>query len=157
MNISKPQRWWLAGGIAALAITAAVALPLRQASSALPQVVVYKSPTCGCCGAWVEHMRDNGFEVVTRNVNDMTPIKTEHGVHPQLASCHTAVVDGYVVEGHVPAADVKALLEQRPQVTGLSVPGMPLGSPGMEQDGITQPYDVVAFDKQGARVFNSYR
>ncbi len=151
------KRWWLLGATAALAIIAAVALPLRTATSALPEVVVYKSPTCGCCNAWIDHLQDNGFKVVARDTNDVAAIKMQHGVTPELASCHTALVDGYVLEGHVPATDVKAMLKQRPQITGLSVPGMPIGSPGMEQDGITQPYDVVAFDRQGARVFNSYR
>lgn len=156
MTTSK-RNYWLLGIGAALAITAAALLPLRTATSALPEVVVYKSPTCGCCNAWIDHLQDNGFKVVARDTNDVTTIKMQHGVTPELASCHTALVDGYVLEGHVPAADVKSLLEQRPAITGLSVPGMPIGSPGMEQGDMKQPYDVVAFDRQGVRVFNSYR
>lgn len=155
MTLSK-KHYWLSGIGAALAITAAALLPLRTATSA-PEVVVYKSPTCGCCNAWIDHLQDNGFKVVSRDTSDLATIKMQHGVTPELASCHTALVDGYVLEGHVPAADVKALLEQRPAITGLAVPGMPIGSPGMEQGDMKQPYDVVAFDKQGARVFNSYR
>lgn len=156
MTTSK-RNYWLLGIGAALAIAAAALLPLRTATSALPEVVVYKSPTCGCCNAWIDHLQDNGFKVVARDTNDVTTIKMQHGVTPELASCHTALVDGYVLEGHVPAADVKSLLEQRPAITGLSVPGMPIGSPGMEQGDMKQPYDVVAFDRQGVRVFNSYR
>lgn len=156
MTTSK-RNYWLLGIGAALAITASALLPLRTATSALPEVVVYKSPTCGCCNAWIDHLQDNGFKVVARDTNDVTTIKMQHGVTPELASCHTALVDGYVLEGHVPAADVKSLLEQRPAITGLSVPGMPIGSPGMEQGDMKQPYDVVAFDRQGVRVFNSYR
>jgi len=150
------KSYWLLGITAALAITAAALLPLRTATSA-PEVVVYKSPTCGCCSAWIDHLQDNGFKVVSRDTSDLTTIKMQHGVTLELASCHTALVDGYVLEGHVPAADVKALLEQRPAITGLSVPGMPIGSPGMEQGDTKQPYDVAAFDKQGVKVFSSYR
>lgn len=150
------KNYWLLGIGAALAITAAALLPLRTATSA-PEVVVYKSPTCGCCSAWIDHLQDNGFKVVARDTNNLNTIKMQHGVTPELASCHTALVDGYVLEGHVPAADVKALLAQRPPITGLSVPGMPIGSPGMEQGDTKQPYDVVAFDKQGVKVFSSYR
>lgn len=150
------KHYWLLGIGAVLAIGAAL-LSLRTATSALPEVTVYKSPTCGCCNAWIDHLQDNGFKVVTRDTNDVAAIKMQHGVTPELASCHTALVDGYVLEGHVPAADVKALLEQRPQIIGLSVPGMPIGSPGMEQGDTKQPYDVVAFDKEGEKVFSSYR
>jgi hypothetical protein len=150
------MNYWLLGIGAALAITTAALLPLRTATSA-PEVVVYKSPTCGCCSAWIDHLQDNGFKVVARDTTDLTTIKEQHGVTPELASCHTAVVDGYVLEGHVPAADVKTLLAQRPAITGLAVPGMPIGSPGMEQGDTKQPYDVVAFDKQGVSVFSSYR
>ena len=118
--------------------------------AAAADVLVYKSPTCGCCGAWVEHMRANGFNVVTRNVEDLAPLKQRLGVSPQVASCHTAVVDGYVVEGHVPADVVEKLLGERPAVTGIAVPGMPVGSPGMEVPGRpAQPYTVVSFDDQG--------
>lgn len=110
-------------------------------------VVVYKSPTCGCCKKWVGHMRENGFTVKTRDMADVTPYKVRYGVTPELASCHTAVVDGYVIEGHVPAADVKRLLRERPKIAGLSAPGMPAGSPGM--DTAHDPYDVLSFDKEG--------
>ena len=122
-------------------------------------LTVYKSPTCGCCRNWVEHMRANGFHVIAVDQPDVTPVKREHGVTEQLASCHTALVSGYAIEGHVPAADVRRLLAERPAgVRGLAVPGMPTGSPGMEMPG-TPPdrYDVVAFDSTGrTRVFASH-
>lgn len=124
----------------------------------LPAVTVYKSPTCGCCEAWVQHLRDSGFEVEVKNQQDVESVKNMLGVPPQLRSCHTAVVGKYLVEGHVPASDIKRLLADKPQVAGLAVPGMPVGSPGMEMPGQpAQHYDVVAFDAHGkATVFQSH-
>lgn len=113
------------------------------------EVVVYKSPTCGCCKEWVKHMQANGFSVTAHDVANSMPYKTANGVPLTLASCHTAKVGGYVVEGHVPANDIKRLLNDRPPVIGLAVPGMPNGSPGMEQGGHKDRYDVLTFDKQG--------
>jgi hypothetical protein len=125
-------------------------------SIAAPKVVVYKDPDCGCCGAWVDHMKANGFSVTVHDVRDMTPHKRKLGVPERLGSCHTAVVDGYTIEGHVPAADVKRLLKERPKAKGLAVPGMPQGSPGMET-GKLDPYDVLLFDSVGkASVYRSY-
>lgn len=114
----------------------------------LESITVYKSPTCGCCTKWVRHLQDNGFEVEAINRSDMSDVKSEAGVPRQLASCHTAVIGGYVIEGHVPAPDIKRLLEERPDVAGLTVPGMPMGSPGMEghrQD----KYEVLTFTRSG--------
>ncbi|MFQ5569114.1 MAG: DUF411 domain-containing protein [Rhodothermales bacterium] len=111
-------------------------------------VVVYKSPTCGCCGKWVDHMREAGFEVEVHDLDNLSTVKATHGVLPKVASCHTALVGGYVVEGHVPATYVKKLLEERPAVTGIAVPGMPMGSPGMEGP-TSVDYDVLTFDKTG--------
>jgi len=116
------------------------------------QVTVYKSPACGCCGDWVKHMRANGFGVEVIDVQDVTPYRHRAGVPDHLASCHTAIVDGYAIEGHVPAGDIRKLLSERPRVTGLSVPGMVVGSPGMEQ-GAPQPYATIAFDERNTRVF----
>lgn len=113
---------------------------------------VYKSPACVCCGEWIKHMRANGFRVETHDVADVTPIKRQYGVPDGLASCHTAVIAGYAIEGHVPAADVQKLLRERPKVRGLAVPGMVPGSPGMVQ-GAPQPYATLAFDDRGSRVF----
>jgi len=119
---------------------------------------VYKSPSCGCCKLWVKHMQEQGFELAVHNVQNMQPVKLEAGIQPQYMSCHTAKIDGYVIEGHVPAEDVKRLLATRPQVKGIAVAGMPAGSPGMEQGDRTQPYQVLAFDEHGrTRVFSDHR
>jgi hypothetical protein len=126
--------------------------------AALPPVTVYKSPSCGCCGKWVEHMREAGFTVEVRNVDNVHPVKLRAGVPVGKSSCHTAEVAGYFLEGHVPAVDVKRLVTEKPAAKGLAVPGMPLGSPGMEvPDGQTQPYDVevVATDGTTSR-FSHY-
>lgn len=136
-----------AAGAAALMGFAPYAFAQRSGA-----VTVYKSPTCGCCGDWVKHMRANGFQVEAHDVNDVSPMRRRYGVPGSLASCHTAVVGGYAIEGHVPAADIKRLLRERPKVVGLAVPGMVIGSPGMEQ-GAPQPYETLAFDAQGSRVF----
>jgi hypothetical protein len=115
-----------------------------------PEVTVYKSPTCGCCTEWVAHLRRHGFRVKTADLTDLQPIKTRHGVPAALQSCHTALVDGYVVEGHVPADLVDRLLQERPGIVGIAVPGMPVGSPGMEVPGRpADPYQVVTFDRSG--------
>ena len=116
----------------------------------LPLLVVHKSPSCGCCGLWVEHMQQAGFPVEVRDTNDLNPIKERLGVPYGKGSCHTAEVAGYVIEGHVPAEDVKRLLAQRPDAKGLVLPGMPLGSPGMETpDGRTEPYTVELIADDG--------
>ncbi len=113
-------------------------------------VTVYKNPSCGCCGAWVDHMRAAGFELEVHDLTDLQAIKAEHGISANLGSCHTALVGGYVVEGHVPAELVQKMLDEKPNIAGLSVPGMVVGSPGMEVPGQpAQPYDVMAFDASG--------
>ena len=129
-------------------LLAAFAVPSGTALAApATRVEVWKDPTCGCCEGWVRHMRQAGFEVAVREVQDVQPIKAANGVPEALWSCHTARVDGYVVEGHVPAADVRRLLAERPQARGLSAPGMPPSSPGMDMPGT--PYDVVLFGASG--------
>ena len=121
-------------------------------------VTVYKNAQCGCCKGWVEHLRKEGFSVTAHDVDDMAAIKSKLGVPTSLGSCHTAIVGGYVVEGHVPASDIRQLLARKPKVAGIGVPGMPLGSPGMEAPGMPpDKYDVVAFAKDGTqRVFASH-
>ncbi|WP_166256715.1 DUF411 domain-containing protein [Marinobacter salicampi] len=120
-------------------------------------VTVYKSPTCGCCEDWVTHMEDNDFEVIVKDTQNLNPIKAEAGLTPALASCHTAFVDGYVIEGHVPASDVRRLLEQGVEARGLAVPGMPAGSPGMEMGDRQDDYQVLLFNDQGqTKVFATY-
>ena len=121
------------------------------ATPALPRMLVHKSASCGCCGLWVEHMQGAGFEVEVRNADNVNPIKERVGVPLGKGSCHTAEVDGYFIEGHVPAEDVKRLLAERPDAKGLVVPGMPAGSPGMEMpDGLTQPYTVELVRDDGS-------
>ncbi len=134
--------------VAFLALGWALARTARAADPP-PKVTVYKSPSCGCCGKWVDHLRVNGFSVTVHDVQNLEPVKQRYGVPRNLASCHTATVEGYVVEGHVPAGDIKRLLAEKPKVKGLAVPGMPVGSPGMEQGNDKEPYDVVSFDESG--------
>ena len=121
----------------------AAAEAVQLAAADAPTVTVYKSPTCGCCAKWVEHLEASGFAVETVDRTDMGTVKDSLGVSRDLSSCHTGVVDGYVVEGHVPAEQIKRLLDERPDALGLSVPGMPIGSPGMEVGDQRDPYDVV--------------
>lgn len=142
----------LGGGIA-LAVLATV-FTWKDADA--EDITVYKSPTCGCCSKWVDHLKENGFSVEVHEQGNMTPIKEQFGIHPQYQSCHTAVVDGYIVEGHVPAEDIKRLLARKPAIKGLAVPGMPMGSPGMEGYRVDR-YNVLAIEKEGGySVYSSY-
>lgn len=120
------------------------------------EMTVYKSPWCGCCTAWIEHMEDAGYEVTVKEMEDVTPVKTTLGVPERLHSCHTARVGGYTIEGHVPAAEVTRLLKEKPKARGLSVPGMPIGSPGMEQGDTKEPYPVVLFSSDGMKLWARY-
>ena len=138
----------MGAGLLSLAILALGGLMLSQQPSVAADVVVYKSPTCGCCEKWVEHLQENGFSVQVHDHYDMNPIKSELGVPSRLRSCHTAKVGDYLVEGHVPAADIARLLQEKPPVKGLSVPGMPMGSPGMEGPR-KDAFQVLTFDTQG--------
>lgn len=122
------------------------------------QITVYKSPTCGCCGHWESHLRKEGFNVISKPTQQMKQIKQQYQVPVELQSCHTAVINGYVIEGHVPAVDIKLLLQQRPAVTGLTAPGMPQQSPGMQAEGKKPAnYNVLRFNQQGrTEIFTSY-
>jgi len=121
----------------------------RRATPAKPVAIkVYKTPSCGCCKTWVQHLRDNGFRVETMDMPDLSAVKAKYGVKPALQACHTAIVNGYVVEGHVPADVITKLLKEHPAVLGVAVPGMPSGSPGME-GGPKERYDVLTFDRAG--------
>ena len=146
----------IAGAAAVLSLVSAgtVAKLVSGAPAAKPVAIkVYKTPECGCCKAWVKHLRDNGFQVETMDMPDLSLIKQKYGVKPALQACHTAVVNGYVVEGHVPADVILKLLKERPAVAGVAVPGMPAGSPGME-GASKQPYDILTFDRAGhSRVY----
>ncbi|MDH5823133.1 DUF411 domain-containing protein [Luteimonas sp. RD2P54] len=122
-----------------------------QAGAALPRVLVHKDPNCGCCSLWAEHMRREGFEVELRDVDDLAAVRERAGVPAAKASCHTALVGDYFVEGHVPAADVRRLLAERPDALGITAPGMPLGSPGMEMpNGRTDAYSVELVHGDGS-------
>jgi hypothetical protein len=124
----------------------------HQPSPATGSLVrAWRSASCGCCGGWLDHLRAEGFQVEDHVVDDLEAIKRGHGVPPDLASCHTATLAGYVIEGHVPAGAIRRLLRQRPEVAGIAVPGMPLGSPGMESPLKSESYTLFSFDRDGSR------
>jgi hypothetical protein len=141
----------------ALSFLAAIPLVLVSPMQAAgPEVKVYKTRTCGCCGKWVDHLKANGFQATVTDVPSTAEYRQKYGVPEKLQSCHTAVVAGYTIEGHVPAADIQKLLKQRPKAKGLAVPGMPLGSPGMESTR-REAYSVLLFQADGgASVFTRY-
>jgi hypothetical protein len=155
MNISRLAIPVLAAALLGGCTASAAEAPAAQRAPVVgadgdPVVVqVYKSPTCSCCGKWEEHMHAHGFQLETHIVQEPGVIKAERGLPPTLASCHTSIVDGYVVEGHVPQDAIRKLLAERPAVAGIAVPGMPAGSPGMEGP-TKRPYDVIAFTAEGA-------
>lgn len=141
-------------------LTVAVALPVLllgaagiaesriSTDSKLPTITVYKDPNCGCCKSWIEYMTKHGYKVDAKDSPNMADVKSSLGVPSSLTACHTAVVNGYLIEGHVPAEDIDRLLKQKPTIAGLAVPGMPAGSPGMDSQH-PQHYEVIAFDKTG--------
>ncbi|WP_334187018.1 DUF411 domain-containing protein [Noviherbaspirillum sp.] len=140
-----------------LAAASTTVLPAAHAAS--PVIDVYKTETCGCCIQWVEHLEANGFKVNVNNVPDTAPYRQKYGIPQKLGSCHTGVVQGYAIEGHVPAREIKRLLKERPKATGLAVPGMPIGSPGMEVEGRpADKYDVVLVQANGKHsVYQQYQ
>jgi hypothetical protein len=134
---------------ASLALTtAAVRSSPSDAPAKMPVITVYKDPSCGCCKNWIAHLIKHGYHVDAKDSPNMAEIKRTLGVPTGLTACHTAMVNGYLIEGHVPAADIDRLLAQKPKITGLAVPGMPAGSPGME-GATAQRYQVLTFDKSG--------
>ena len=112
-------------------------------------ITVYKNPSCGCCGKWISYLEGHGYKVTVEETRDVFAIKQKLGVPEKLAACHTAVIDGYVVEGHITHRDIKRLLLLRPEVKGIAVPGMPIGTPGMEMGNTVEPYDVITFNDDG--------
>jgi len=150
------MKLYLLSGVLALGLGVVVA---GQAQKAMPTMEVFKSPTCGCCSKWVEHVQEGGFTVKVTDVSDqaLDALKEKHGIPRTAQSCHTGLIDGYVIEGHVPVAEVHRLLKERPPVAGIAVGGMPIGSPGMEVPGQRpQTYNVITFDKQGGvKVFST--
>lgn len=135
-----------------LNVLAPLALLACAETAAAATLQVTKTASCGCCKKWVEHMKKAGFIVQVRDVDDVSPTAERLGVPDELRSCHTSEIDGYAIEGHVPAADVRRLLAERPKAAGIAVPGMVMGSPGMEHGGHKQPYKTILFDKAGKRL-----
>ena len=155
------RRRFVQTSLSLLAITALGYPKISMAAIQPETVTVWKTPTCGCCKDWVIHLRTQGFNVVTNDVNDTAPIRQKLGLPAKFGSCHTAQVGGYVLEGHVPAQEVKRLLREKPVAIGLAVPGMPVGSPGMEMKGemlgVRDAYDVLLVTADGnSRVYESY-
>jgi hypothetical protein len=136
-----------------------VALAQQKPVSSRTPIVVYKTPTCGCCAMWVEHMRQNGFQPEVHDVSaaQVRAVSQAAGLRDEGTSCHTAKVGNFIVEGHVPAADVQRMLKEKPAIAGIAAPGMPIGSPGMEMGDRKQPYNVIAFTKDGkSTVFSKH-
>lgn len=167
--VRLPLKWII--GITALVVTIAIGAsiytnnlaPRQTAASDIPlppvvkTVVAYRSPTCGCCGEWVKRMEAAGFIIEDHITEDMEAVKQRYQVPDNLISCHTAIADGYVIEGHVPPNDVQRLLQEEPKVLGIAVPGMPIGSPGMESGDIREPYAVYSFTQDGhTEVFQAH-
>ena len=139
-----------------IALAAAPAAACSRPAKAT-EINVYKSPYCGCCGAWIDNLRANGLKAVVHEMEDVTPIAAKAGVPDDARSCHTAIADGYFVEGHVPASDIRKLLRERPKARGIAVPGMPVGAPGMEQGDRKDAYATLIVDRGGAtRVFTQH-
>ena len=130
-------------------LTLSMLVPFTMGAATPQKVTVYKTRTCGCCGKWVEHLKTNGFTVDVQEVVSTSESRKKYGVPDELASCHTAVVNGYTVEGHVPADDITRLLKTKPKAAGIAVPGMPMGSPGMEQGGRRDSYRTLLFKADG--------
>jgi hypothetical protein len=150
MNLLSKRSTLIAAGLFSVAvILVPPAMADMRVAPKQPEITVYKDPDCGCCKNWIEHLKKHGYKVISHDTRDMASVKGNFGVKNDLQSCHTGIINGYVIEGHVPAADIDRLLKERPKVAGLAVPGMPMGSPGME-GGSPEHYSVIAFDKAGS-------
>ena len=156
----EPLYWVARRSALRMGLTGAVALGLpwlAQAHNSFGDITVWKTPDCGCCKAWVTHLQKSGFEVVVNDVKDTAPIRLKLGMPEKLGSCHTAALGDYVLEGHVPAREIRQLLREKPNALGLAVPGMPMGSPGMEMGGARDAYNVMLVLRDGnSRVYKSY-
>ena len=133
---------------------------VKSTSADISNVVVYKTRTCGCCSAWIDHIEKAGFHVISKNIShvELAEIKRRYGIPLELSSCHTAFINNYFIEGHVPAEDIKDLISEEPEALGLSVPDMPLGSPGMEMGNQKEPYDTLLVNiNGGSEIFRSHR
>lgn len=152
IEVSRRSLIWHGGLISLMAL-----LPLSGARAGQNTVIeVFRDPSCGCCGRWIDHLRQNGFSASVTETVDMKRIKQAVGLPADLASCHTAKVGGYVIEGHVPAQAIRRLLDESPAAAGLAVPGMPIGSPGME-GGEPEVYDVIMFGDGWQKTFSRYK
>jgi len=145
------------GIVPVLALLSFMFLPIMK-SAAGQEIVIYKSPTCGCCTKWASYLEDNGFSVTQIKTQNLNTLKQNQRIPSNLSSCHTAIVDGYIVEGHVPVNAINRMLKEKPAIKGITVPGMPIGSPGMEQGTRKQPYDVLAIHADGSTaIYESHR
>ena len=139
-----------------VAVTLTTATSAAAASKSL-KITVYRDPSCSCCGGWIDYLTHQGFQPKKVLTSEIYTLKHQFGVPNDLESCHTAVINGYVIEGHVPADEIKRLLTEKPDLAGIAVPGMPIGTPGMESGDVREPFTVVSFDKQGnTEVFKQY-
>lgn len=157
-NTDPVSRRSVSGLIFGLAGAVAFAQPLGAlAASPKDRITVWKTPNCGCCNEWVSHLRSNGFEVVTHDVKDTAPVRQKLGLAEKFGSCHTGLLGNYVLEGHVPAKEMRRLLREKPNALGLAVPGMPAGSPGMEMGNVQDAFEVLLVLNDGTtRVYQSY-
>ncbi|MBE9182964.1 DUF411 domain-containing protein [Oculatella sp. LEGE 06141] len=147
------QRWV----ICLVAIATITLLTPTTSAAADAAITVYRDPSCSCCGGWIDHLASQGFQASNVPTSDMDNLKQQYGVPDEMTSCHTAIIDGYVIEGHVPVDDIKRLLAEQPDVVGIAVPGMPVGTPGMESGDSRDSFTVFSFDQQGhTDVFNQY-
>lgn len=152
-RVSNRRHFLSSCGTALAAATVPLGIITAARAGALPAAKIYRSPGCACCVAWARHLQREGFTVALTTVDDLTLVKARAKVPEALWSCHTAFIADYVVEGHVPATDIKRLLRERPSAAGLAVPGMPVGSPGMEMGGRVDRYQVILFGPRGRKVF----
>ena len=163
IKVSIPQLSRYIKPIVVFFVAIAVVMSLTTATSAATasvplEITVYRDPFCSCCEGWIDYLTNQGFQPTSVKTSTIETLKQQYGVPNDLVSCHTAVINGYVVEGHVPADDIKRLLAEQPNdVAGISVPGMPIGTPGMESGDVREPFTVFSFDKQGnTEVFKKY-
>ncbi len=155
-NVGRRTIVMALAGVAVATGATAFAVFFGSDQATAEEIVIYKSPSCECCGNWATHLRQHGFDVSVNNIEDMDPVKRQAGVPLAMESCHTAYIGGYVVEGHVPANDIRKILAERPNIKGLAVPGMPSSAPGMDGPD-PEPYTVYSFDAMGAtKAFASY-
>jgi hypothetical protein len=156
--LNSPMKRLIQFLIIGLVAVSVILLPIQSTHAAsVPAIAVYRDPSCRCCGGWIDHLAEQGFQPQNIETADMERLKQQYGVPDDLTSCHTAIINGYVIEGHVPAADIQRLITERPDVVGITVPGMPVGTPGMESGDRRDSFTVFSFDQQGNQaVFNQY-